>query len=308
MLKTVFSLLWLSLALLLPGCDQEKAPVKVDLGKKEQVLHEAPADVITYAYLPQYSHIVSYERHRLLVDFLRRETGYNIKQVFPDTFAQHMEMVGQGKIDISFANPFVYVALAQRHGSKAFVSVVEEPNSSKFRGQIICRADNAAIATLADCRGKRWIAVDPNSAAGYLYALGLFHSQGLRSEDFAEIAFAPGPGGKQEKVVLAVWAGKYDIGSIREGTLDVVGEKIDLREIRVIASTPWYPGWVYSARAGLDPEVTARIANAMRKLSYADKEQRRILDAAHIVGFVSAQDRDYDPVRKLVTQVGIHLD
>jgi len=308
MLKTVLPVIWLSLVLLLPGCNQEEAALKVDLGKKEQVLHKAPVNVITYAYLPQYSHTVSYERHRLLVDFLRRETGYNIKQVFPDTFAQHMDMVGQGKIDISFANPFVYVTLAHLYGSRAFASVVEESDSSKFRGQIICRADNHAIATLADCRGKRWIAVDPNSAAGYLYALGLFHSQGLRSEDFAEIAFAPGPGGKQEKVVLAVWAGKYDIGTIREGTLNVVGEKIDLNEIRVIATTPWYPGWVYSARAGLDPEVTARIASAMRKLSPTDKEQGRILDAAHIMGFVPAQDRDYDPIRNLVTQVGIHLD
>ena len=309
MWKTVLSLICLSLALLVPGCNQEEAPVKVNLAKKEQVLHKAPANVITYAYLPQYSHTVSYERHRLLVEFLRRETGYNIKQVFPDTFAQHMDMVGQGKIDISFVNPFVYVTLAKRYDSRVFASVMEGPgSSSKFRGQIICRADNPAIATLADCRGKRWIAVDPNSAAGYLYALGLFYSQGLRPEDFAEIAFAPGPGGKQEKVVLAVWAGKYDIGSIREGTLNVVGEKIDLNEIRVIATTPWYPGWVYSARAGLDPEVTARIASALLKLSSADKEQRRILDAAHIMGFVPAQDRDYDPIRNLVTQVGIHLD
>lgn len=309
MWKTVLSLIWLFVALLLPGCDQEETPVKVDLGKKEQVRHKASATAITYAYLPQYSHTVSYERHRLLVEFLRRETGYNIKQVFPDTFDQHMDMVGQGKIDISFANPFVYVTLAQRYGSRVFASVVEGvEGNSKFRGQIICRADNPAIATLADCRGKRWIAVDPNSAGGYLYALGLFHGQGLRPEDFAEIAFAPGPGGKQEKVVLAVWAGKYDIGSIREGTLQVVGEKIDLREIKVLATTPWYPGWVYSARAGLDPEVADNIARALLKLSSTDKEQRRILDAAHIMGFVPAQDRDYDPIRNLAAQIGIHLD
>ena len=37
----------------------------------------------------------------------------NIKQVFPDTFDEHMRMVGQGKIDISFSNPFVYVGLAE---------------------------------------------------------------------------------------------------------------------------------------------------------------------------------------------------
>jgi phosphonate transport system substrate-binding protein len=41
--------------------------------------------------------------------------------------------------------------------------------------------------------------VDPTSAGGYLYALGEFYDHGIRREDFAEIAFAPGPGAKQER-------------------------------------------------------------------------------------------------------------
>ena len=66
--------------------------------------------------------------------------------------------------------------------------------------------------SISDCRGKRWIAVDSTSAGGYLYALGHFAAHGIQKSDFSEISFAPGPGGKQEGVVLAVFAGKYDIG------------------------------------------------------------------------------------------------
>ena len=51
---------------------------------------------------------------------------------------------------------------------------------------------------------------------------------------------------------MSVYAGVYDIGTIRKGTLDVVGGKIDLGAIRVLAETRAYPGWVYSARKGLD--------------------------------------------------------
>lgn len=301
---------WLILVILLlaVGCSQEPPPTKVDLSQREKVDLLREPHGITYAYLPQYSHTVSYKRHHLMVEFLRRETGLNIRQVFPDTFDQHMEMVGQGKIDISYSNPFIYVKIAQRYGARAFCRVVEANGRKEFRGQVICRADNRAIQTLADCRGKRWIAVDPTSAGGYLFPLGLFMSHGLTVKDFKELTFSPGPGGKQEKVVLAVYAGKYDIGTIREGTLDVVRDRIDTREIRVIANTPWYPGWVYAAHAGLDPVVVGKIRVALLKLDGHNASQRRILEAADIRGIIPASDHDFDPVRKLAAQIGTRLD
>ena len=295
--------------LLLPmGCSQEEPATKIDLSKKEQVRISEEKNVITYAYLPQYSHTVSYQRQHLLVEFLRKETGLNIKQIFPDTFDEHMEMVGRGKIDISYSNPFIYVKIAHRYGARAFARIVEIYGRKNFRGQIICRADNPHIKTLEDCRGKRWIAVDHTSAGGYLYPLGHFIAHGLKKEDFSEIAFAPGPGGKQEKVVLAVYAGKYDVGTIREGTLNVVADKIDINEIKVIANSRWYPGWVYSARAGLQPGIVEKIKNAFMKLDYNQSEHKRILDAADIVGIIPSEDRDFEPVRELVARVGISLE
>jgi phosphonate transport system substrate-binding protein len=211
------------------SCSREEQPVQVDLSKKAEVSVQKDSYIVTYAYLPQYSHRVSYERHNPMIEYLKRETGLPIKQIFPDTFDEHMKMVGQGKLDISFSNPVAYVKMAHRYGTKAFARIIEQDGRAEFRGQIICRRDNMAIQTLEDCKGKRWIAVDPTSAGGFLYPLGHFYDHGIRKEDFAEIAYAPGPGGKQEKVALAVYAGKYDIGSVREGTLEVVSDKIDAR-------------------------------------------------------------------------------
>ena len=162
------------------GCSQDEQAVKVDLSKKEQINLRESSDVITYAYLPQYSHTVSYQRHNLLVEYLRKETSLNIKQIFPDTFEQHMKMIGQNKIDISYSNPFIYVKIAHRYGARAFARIVEAYNQESFRGQIICRADNHHIKNISDCRGKSWIAVDSTSAGGYLYPLGYFAAQGIQ--------------------------------------------------------------------------------------------------------------------------------
>jgi len=287
------------------GCGENESAVKVDLTRTEQVRFTEAPGKIAYAYLPQYSHTESYTRHHGLVQYLRKETGLNIQQVFPDTFDQHMKMVGENRIDISFSNPFFYVKIAQAYNVQAFARIVEVAGKDKFRGQIICRRDNTAIQTPADCRNKRWIAVDPSSAGGYLYPLGFFLKQGILRSDFKEIAFAPGPGGKQEKVIFSVYAGKFDIGTIREGALDVVAGKIDVPSIRVIARTDPFPGWVYAANKNLDPDVVEKIRQALVSLDFNHPLHRDILEAADFIKVIPSQDHDFDPVRNLSSVLGM---
>jgi phosphonate transport system substrate-binding protein len=300
---------WRTVALLmiaifvLGGCGEDEPVKKIDLSKRKEITVLKPPASITYAYLPQYSHTVSYQRHHPLVEYLTETTGFTVRQVFPDTFDEHMNMVGRGDIDISFSNPFIYVKIADRYGARAFARVVEAVGKENFRGQIIVRADNPNIKSLADLKGKRLIAVDPTSAGGFLYPWSFLRENGLRKEDFAEIAFAPGPGGKQEKVVMAVYSGKYDVGTIREGTLDILANKIDLKQIRVLAHTPWYPGWVYAARRGLDPAVVEKIKAALLTLDQDTPEHRAILDKAGFVSVIPAQDEDFAAVRQLAARI-----
>lgn len=296
-----------ALAPTLSGCGPDEEAVPVDLSRREESAPAAPKRGLTYAYLPQYAHAVSYRRHRLLVEYLSKAVGMPIRQVFPDTFDEHAKMVARGEIDISFSNPFVYLRLADS-GARAFARIIEPSGKPDFRGQIISRRDDASIASLADCRGKRWMAVDPSSAGGYLFALGEFYDHGIRREDFAEIGFAPGPGGKQEKTVLAVYSGTWDVGSIREGTLAVLADRIDLDRIRVLAETKAYPGWVYASRPGLDRELVRKIAEAMFALSISRPDDAVILQTANIRGIIPATDADYGSVRELVAKLGLSTE
>ncbi len=293
------------LLLTVVGCDDQPQPVKVDLSQREEVASGTQQPVITYAYLPQFSHTVSFERHQRLVQYLSESTGLNIQQVFPETFHEHMLMLAQGKIDISYANPFIYALTAERSGAKVFAKVVERSGEAAFGGLIIVRADNPDIRTLEDCRGKRWIAVDQFSAGGYLFGLNLFLDYGLMPEDFAEIVFAPGPGGKQESVILGVYSGRYDVGTVREGALELLTDKIDLSQIRILARTPRYPGWNYAARSGLATDVVEAVQEAMFALDYERPDHRLILEKAAIRGIVPADPDDFQRVRDLVRRAGL---
>lgn len=295
------------LVLGLCGCSDDEPVVVVDMTTVETVMPPGRESAITYAYLPQYSHSVSFERHRRLLAYLRSSTGLAIRQIFPDSFTEHIKMVGRGEIDVSFSNPLVYISIANS-GAEAFARAVEPDGGADFQGQVIVRADNPAIQTLEDCRGKRLIAVDPDSAGGFLYPLGLFLEHGIARSDFRELAFASGSGGKQEAVVLAVHAGAYDVGAIRKGTLNVVRDKIDIDQIRVLAETEPYPGWVYAVRSGFDPEYRARIARALFALNEHRPADRQILSAAGMTGIIPAQDSDYDPIRRLARRLALRED
>jgi len=301
-LSYVWYILAAGLFIIAAGCTSDESAIEVDLNRRTDLIAPGPGKSLAYAYLPQYSHQTSYERHRLLVEYLRDATGLSFRQVYPDTFDEHEKMVMRGEIDISFSNPFVYVRLA-RGGASAFARTIELSGQPDFYSQIIVRADNRAIRTIADCRGKRWIAVDPTSAGGYLFALGHFHDQGVFLKDFTEVVFAPGPGGKQEKVILSVYAGNYDIGSVRDGSLELMGDRIDLSQIRVLAESWHYPGWVYSARSGLDPRVVERVTQAMLALVPDNPVHRKILDTARFKAIVASNDDDFKPIRDLVAKL-----
>lgn len=302
--KPLIILAALLFAVLLASCGEEEKPIRVSLDQREEIAVKPPQPAITYAYLPQYSHTESFQRHQQLVAYLAEETGLSIRQVFPETFAHHVSMFGQGKIDISFSNPFVYVKLASRYNAKAMTRIVEEDGQAEFRGQIIARRDNEAINSLEDCRGKSWMAVDPTSSGGYLFPLGLFTDHGLTSSDFKEVVFA---GGRQENVILRVLAGLHDFGTIREGSLKVVEHKIDISQIKVVAVSRPYPSWTYAYSPRLSQETVDKIKAAMLKLDYArDPRHRAILDAARFIGFVPASDQDFDPVRELIEKVGLN--
>jgi len=305
--RFAWAVVWISI-FGIGGCTQSENVVSIDMNRRETVDTRNSTPAVTYAYLPQYAHSVSYERHHLLIAYLREKTGLNIKQVFPESFNEHMRMVSLGKIDISFTNPYVYVITAHRYGQKVFAQIVEPSGKAAFRGQIICRKDNEAIRSLADCKGKRVIAVDLTSAGGFLYPMGHFFEHGIRQEDFAELSFSPGPGGKQEKVVLAVYSGQFDVGLIREGSLNVVADKIDIDQIRVLATSDWYPAWVYSTRPDVATDVIAKIRQALFELDEHLPEHKPILEKADFRKVIPADDRDIQPVRQLMNTLGIDFN
>lgn len=268
---------------------------------------EPTAQKVTYAYLPQYSKEISLERHQDIVAFIKKETGLDIIQVFPESFDDHMKKVGSGEIDISFSNPFVYIKIAQQYDARAFGRIIEKEGKDMFRGEI-CVLKDSPLQTLADLKGKRVMAVSPSSAGGYLFQRGMLVEAGIDPNEDLTIDFAQ-EAGKQEKAFLAMYSGEYDACFVREGTrTEVMKDQVDISKVRVLAYTPWYSGWVYATRKGLDPVVLDKIRSAMLKLDFSDPEHKAILEKAKFVKIVPSEDKDFDTIRELASTLELKWD
>lgn len=287
--KSVLAILFI-LALCGAACVSQPAPEK-----------------ITYAYLPQYSQQVSLERHQDLISFLKEKTGLDIVQVFPEDFDDHMNKVGSGEIDISFSNPFVYIKIAELYGAEAFARTIEKEGNEMFRGEICVRKDSP-IQSITDLKGKKVMAVSMSSAGGYLFQRGMLMEAGIDPDEDLSVDFAKGAG-KQEEAFLAVYSGDYDACFVREGTRTVVmKDKVDISKIRVLAFSPWYPGWVYAGRKDLDPDIVNTIKSAMLMLDFEDPEDKVILEKANFVKIVPSEDKDFDSIRELATMLNLKWD
>lgn len=268
---------------------------------------EPTAQKVTYAYLPQYSKEISLERHQDIVAFIKKETGLDIIQVFPESFDDHMKKVGSGEIDISFSNPFVYIKIAQQYDARAFGRIIEKEGKDMFRGEI-CVLKDSPLQTLADLKGKRVMAVSSSSAGGYLFQRGMLVEAGIDPNEDLTIDFAQ-EAGKQEKAFLAMYSGEYDACFVREGTrTEVMKDQVDISKVRVLAYTPWYSGWVYATRKGLDPVVLDKIRSAMLKLDFSDPEHKAILEKAKFVKIVPSEDKDFDTIRELASKLELKWD
>jgi phosphonate transport system substrate-binding protein len=268
---------------------------------------EPAAQKVTYAYLPQYSKAVSLERHQDLIAFIKKETGLDIVQVFPKDFDDHMRKVGSGEIDISFSNPFVYIRIARQYDARAFARIIEKEGKDMFRGEI-CVLKDSQLQTLADLKGKRIMAVSESSAGGYLFQRGMLKEAGIDPDEDLTIDFVQGAG-KQEEAFLAVYSGGYDACFVREGTrTEVMKDQVDISKVRVLAYTPFYPGWVYAGRKGLDPAVLDKIRSVLLKLDFSDPEHKAILEKANFVKIVPSEDKDFDSIRELASRLGLKWD
>ncbi|ACV67397.1 phosphonate ABC transporter, periplasmic phosphonate-binding protein [Desulfohalobium retbaense DSM 5692] len=252
-----------------------------------------PEGAVKLALLPLYSPITLDKMFAPLAEYLTQETGREFRLVIPRDFEEFVSIVSNGEVDFAYQNPYVYLLLGQRGKLQSLVTTISpEPETSReeFRGVILVRKDSA-ISSLEDLKGKDIMIVSRRSAGGYRFQKILLRQHGI---DIAREARLE-EGKKHEEVVLSVYRGEADAGFVREAALQVAKDIVDTSDLRVLATTEYYPNWPFAAYTETDADLVAKVRSALLAI-----EDPAFLEEARINGFTQSQMKRLQQLKEKV--------
>ena len=248
-----------------------------------------PLILAVHPYLPA-AEIM--KRFTPLADYLSRTVGRPVKVRIGRDYEHHISAIGTDRVDIAYMGPVSYVKLITRYGKKPLLARQEVGGQPYLRGVIIVRQDSR-LQELADLKGKRFAYGDPDSTMSHVIPQHLLQEAGVPERALAHHAFL----GSHKNVALAVLAGDYDAGAVKEEVFQELAPK----GLRARATTPPVADHVFVASAALPAALTESLRRALWALKDRS-EGYAIMAAIHqnMYALVAAQDKDYDSLRAIL--------
>ncbi|HEV2439784.1 MAG TPA: phosphate/phosphite/phosphonate ABC transporter substrate-binding protein [bacterium] len=225
----------------------------------------APAETrLVMAFVPSGEARTILESGNRISHLLEMATGYKFESFVATSYAGVIEAMGAGRADIGWLNTFSYVIAHQKYGVEVRLVTVRF-GLPYYRAEIITQA-NSGINTLADLRGKRFAFVDPASTSGYLFPVAGLKKAGYDPQKFfGQSIFA----GSHNNVVLAVYQGRVDAGSVFEDARGSVQRTLPdvMQKVKVVWKSDPIPNDTVSVRKGLPEDVKVKVTSALLRFS-----------------------------------------
>jgi phosphonate transport system substrate-binding protein len=222
---------------------------------------------------------------------LSEKTKIKIDCNISKDYRDHIDIVGQDRVDVAYMGPASYVLMTQKYGRKPVLSRLEINGTPLFQGVIVTR-QNSSIKTLHDLAGKSFAFGDPNSTMSYLVPLFMLNEAGIRKDTLARHNFLS----SHQNVALGVLIGDFDAGAVKEEVFYQFKE----RGLKDLAWTPKISEHVFVSRSTLPSGTVKILRNALLILN-----DESILSSikSSASALVPASDSDYNNLRSIMLSI-----
>jgi len=244
--------------------------------------------------------------------YLSRKVGRNF-EIVPVNLEEMGAAIELGQLHFTLTNPGNYVSLEAQFGASRIATMQTRQQGRtrvRFGAVIVTRAQNFEIRTLADLRGKSFMAVSPLAFGGFQMAWRELIEQGIDPfSDIGDLQFAGFP---QDNIIYAVLNGRVDAATVRAETLMqmVDAGKVKLNDFRILnaqseranllpLSTRLYPEWPFATLKNTPRELATRVAQALLSMPQTHQAARESRTAGWTVPL------DYSPVHRLMKTLKI---
>ncbi|MFA4029148.1 MAG: hypothetical protein GDYSWBUE_001822 [Candidatus Fervidibacterota bacterium] len=266
---------------------------------------------VKVALEPEYPLHIMAARYNELMTYLGKATGRRVEWISAMSSESMVATIESRKPDIALVDPLHYVILRKTCGAIPLLKVLLRPPSTTggeeisthARGLIIAHADGGAPSLYE--LGRSIVVVPSRQLLfGFVAQIKVCKDAGV---DWHSARFLVER--REDRVVAAVASGRAKFGFIREGTLELLSDSIDLSKVVQVAKTEPYPNPCFICL----PEVLQRrrkivmeLKEALLKLNEPSPENKRVLDLAGWVGITDqVSDNEYNSVRQLISELNL---
>lgn len=242
-----------------------------------------------------------YAEWQAFADYLSGKLQRPVKMVVPRGFDKLAEVIDKGEVDVFYVNSLVYYRLKEKH--KAIpVAQLQNLNGKVLNTSIVFVRTDSKVQDLKQLQGERMAYISPMASGGYLAPRALLYKkEGVQAADQVREEFTQNVSSSVHKVLL----GDAKAGTMCGLTYKLISEKIDTRELSIIATSDEYPEDLVGARPDLPPATLKVVTQTLLEMDRSDAGRKILAEmrALRIEKFVPYDAKVTEPVtRKLLKQ------
>jgi phosphonate transport system substrate-binding protein len=249
----------------------------------------ANAETLTFGVYTSDKPSAMYRKFKPILDYLedrldRDGLKVSIKIKIYPSYSAALDAIVNAEVDFARFGPASYVLAKERNRDIRLLAMEHKKNQKRFYGIFIV-PESSSITSLEEIKGKSFAFGDKNSTIGRYLSQAELIKAGVHAKDLKSFAYL----GRHDKVALAVAAGNYDSGVVKENTYKKYAASKKLKKIARFPNVtkPWV------VRAGFDEKLFGIVQQALWEL-----KDKKILKNLKQDGFLPAKDDDYEFVRQ----------
>lgn len=233
--------------------------------------------------------------------YLSRELGMKIDWTPVNDYPAVVEGLAGRKVDLAWLGGFTFVQVRLRTGNA--IPIAQRVEDERFISYYIVPAASTA-KSLQDLKGRTFAFGSPASTSGHLMPRFYLLKEGINPDkDFARIAFS----GAHDATVAFVASGRAEAGVLNSSVYERLIEKGDAnaKAVRILAKTPPYYDYNWTARGDLDPALVKKLTDAFLKLDPKNAGHKEILDLQRASRFIATKPENYKGIEEAARSAGL---
>lgn len=235
-----------------------------------------------------------------LANWLQSKTGLSFSVYLPEHEGNIVSDLCLGKADFAVVGTVSYLQANDLCGASILVRGRNQDGRDTYHAAIIV-SPSAPLWNLRDLRGKTFAFGAVNSTQGHLIPRVMLQQVGLTLDDFAAYIYT----GSHAATANAVTSGRYDAGALQ----DTLAKELSQRGlVRILALSEPYPSSGIVVGAHVPRQTVNIVRQALLQLDPTGEDAAVLYQWQRTempLGFVPADDDEYDDLRQIARDIGM---